>query len=140
SRNDTNLRPIVERLTGHAERDYCLLQRYLPEAADEKRIVIAGARVVGQYRRLRGPDHRGNLATGGQAVDCALSADDENLITALRPFLERWGVGYCAIDVAGKWLLEINIANPGGLGTLKHLGAASPEDIAVAGVLGLLGA
>ena len=139
SGEDTNLRPIVEHLTGHADRDYCLLQRYLPEAESEKRIIIAGGQVVGQYRCMRGPDHRGNLAAGGCATDCALSAQDEQLIAALQPFLERWGVGYCGIDVAGKWLLEINIANPGGLGTLKRLGATSPEDTAVEGLLGLLG-
>ncbi|MEJ2130982.1 MAG: hypothetical protein P8Y95_05020 [Gammaproteobacteria bacterium] len=132
SREDTNLRPIVEHLTGHGERDYCLLQRYVPEAEDEKRILIAGAEVVGQYQRLRGMDHRANLATGGEPVECALSADDDRLVGALRPFLERWGVGYCAADVAGSWLLEINIVNPGGLGTLKRLGTHAPEDHAVA--------
>lgn len=135
SRGDTNLRPIVERLTGHRERAYCLLQRYLPEAEDEKRILVAGGEIVGQYRRLRGGDHRANLASGGEALPCPLDAHDERLIAALKPFLERWGVGYCGVDVAGKWLLEINIVNPGGLGTLKLLGEASPEDTATRALL-----
>ncbi len=138
TRDDTNLRPIVARLTGHTERDYCLLQRYLEEASEEKRILLAGDRVVGQYRRVPGPDHRGNLNMGGHGVACSLSTDDQRLITALEPFLKRWGVSYCALDVAGKWLLEINVANPGGLGSLKRLGATAPEDSAVEGLIGRL--
>jgi len=36
--------------------------------------------------------------------------------------LARRGVNYAGVDLVYPWLIEINVANPGGLATLHELG------------------
>jgi glutathione synthase/RimK-type ligase-like ATP-grasp enzyme len=40
------------------------------------------------------------------------------LINDIVEDLKRRRIGYAAIDTVGDYLMEVNIANPGGLGTL----------------------
>lgn len=106
-------------LATEGERRYALLQRFVPEIANgEKRTLIAGARVIGTWLRQPGRDFRTNLALDGRAVATALTAAESERIAAIHAELRAAGVGYAAIDLAGPFLMEVNLANPGGLATL----------------------
>ncbi len=123
---------------GHAAIDrlcaggrYALLQRYVPEVEQgEKRTLVAGGRIIGTY--LRRPDatgagdFRANLAAGAEAAPAALDAMERDLVTRLAEELVRQRIGFAAVDTAYPYLMEVNVANPGGLGTLAELYGEDP--------------
>jgi glutathione synthase len=112
----------LRRLTGGEQRRYCLLQRFVPEiAAGEKRTLIAGKAVIGTYLRLPGADFRTNLSLDGRAVPAELTLEERRLVDRIHAELAREGIGFAAIDIAGLYLMEVNLANPGGLATLAEV-------------------
>lgn len=119
-------RAALERLTGGTggtPGQYCVLQRYVPQIeAGEKRTLVAGGRIIGSYLRLPGEDFRTNLAVGGATTVTELTADEGVLVCTLARQLAHEGVGFAAVDIAYPYLMEINLANPGGLATLEQLG------------------
>ena len=125
---DPNARAILEQLTDHGHGTYCLLQRYVPQiGGGEKRVLIAAGVVIGAY--LRQPSNTGitNLAVGGLPVRCTLSAEETLACTELADVLAERGVNYAGVDLVYPWLIEVNVANPGGLATLVELGdSAAP--------------
>ena len=126
-RNDADGRAAVRRTI--REQGFAILQRYVETAADgETRCLVAGGKVIGCYRRLPGSnDHRANLAAGAKAAPHVLSAGERTLAQSLAKQLSDAGVGFAAVDIAEPHLIETNIANPGGLGTIEAL---SGEDLA----------
>lgn len=112
-----------------------LLQRYCLEVeAGEHRVLVAGGRIIGSYRRepAVGPS---NLARGGRAVPADPDPGrDANALRVAAALRER-GVAYAGLDFAGPWLLEANIINPGGLDTLRQLGAGDRALAVVAALL-----
>ena len=101
---------------------YWLLQRYIPEIAQgETRTLICGAQILGSY--LRHPAAHGitNLAQGGHARATQLGEADTLLVKAVQQKLLEAGINFAAIDTAGGYLVETNIANPGGLQTMAEL-------------------
>jgi len=116
----TDRAAALRRLTGEDRQRYCLIQRFVPEIArGEKRTLIAGRRVVGSYLRMPGSDFRTNLSLDGQAAPTALDAAERQLVERIHAGLAREGIGFAAIDIAGQYLMEVNLANPGGLATLE---------------------
>ncbi len=125
-RNDAEGRQAIQRLI---ERDgFAVLQRYVPAVEQgEVRCILAGGEVVACYKRLPSPtDMRTNLATGGKPVRHALSGAERLLAEKIARWLVGTGVGFAAADIAFPYLIEINIANPGGLATLETLTGADP--------------
>ena len=123
---------------GTAGDRYLLLQRYCPEVeASEHRVLVAGGRVIGAYRRRHGDAAGGaaNLARGG--VPEAAIEDPERDAIALRAagWLQERGVAFAGLDLAGPWVLEANIVNPGGLATLAALGAGDRAPAVVDAIL-----
>jgi glutathione synthase/RimK-type ligase-like ATP-grasp enzyme len=117
----------LERMTGGGEAHYCLLQRYVPAIEHgEKRTLVAGGAIIGTYLRLPGRDFRTNLAASGQPVRTALTGEEAALVRTVHAAVRAEGVGFAAIDIAGPWLMEVNLANPGGLATLEALHGADP--------------
>lgn len=111
---------VLRRLTGEDRQRYCLIQRFVPEIArGEKRTLIAGRRIVGTYLRMPGSDFRTNLSLDGQAAPAALDGAERQLVDRIHAELAREGIGFAAIDIAGPYLMEVNLANPGGLATLE---------------------
>ena len=103
---------------------YALLQQYLPDAQTrEKRVLVVNGRIIGAYRRLVGDSSgiAGNLAAGGRPVPTALLSAEHALIQAVVRTLPAAGVRFAGIDLAYPYVLEVNIANPGGLATLTDL-------------------
>ena len=108
------------------EHGFAILQRYVELAADgETRCIVAGGEITGCYRRLpKTGEHRANLATGGKAASHALSTGERRLAQTIATQLSAVGIGFAALDIAHPYLIETNIANPGGLGTIEALSGA----------------
>lgn len=120
--DDANLDVILDSLTGYDASRYCLLQRYVAEIErGETRMLLAGGEFVGAYLRLAGSDHRVNLAGDGRALAVTVSPAELELATRAARSLLAHGVRFVAIDIAYPWIIEFNIANPGGLETIERL-------------------
>ena len=116
---DTNRRAILEHLT--RDNRYALLQAYLdPGDEGEKRTLVAAGKVIGTYGK-RPLDHRGNLGAGAEAFHAALSRDEASTVAHLANGLDGLGVRFATIDLVGSRALEINVANPGWLGTYEQV-------------------
>ncbi len=126
----------VERYLRECDDGYLLAQRYLPEIAEgEQRTLVAGGEIIATYTRLPGAGSTSNLANGGRPVAGSLSREQHSLVADLAAELAELGAGYAAIDLVGGQLMEVNVANPGGLGTLVEIGAG---DFAAAAVQAIL--
>jgi glutathione synthase len=129
---------IKERpLTGVANR-YCVLQRYITNVrGNEKRIVLAGGKLITFYHRLHmDDDHRGNLFHGAGIELCELTSDESNLVSNIGHRLLDLGVRYTALDIAFPYVIEINMVNPGGIPELFRVTGVDLSDTAVASVMG----
>ena len=112
--------PLVREITGNGE--FCLVQRYLPEVRrGEKRTLIAGDSVLGTYLRVPADGLRANLVTSAGVRPCRRTPQEDRIIEEVRNDLDRWRVGFAAIDTVGGHLMEVNVANPGGLMTLQRV-------------------
>jgi hypothetical protein len=115
---------------------YLMAQRYLPGVADgEQRTLVAGGELIATYTRLPGDGPTSNLANGGRPVPGALSERQRSLVAPLGRELADLGAGFAAIDMVGEHLMEVNVANPGGLSTLIELGSGDHARSVVAAVL-----
>jgi glutathione synthase len=114
---------------------FALLQRWVPDAAaGEHRILVAGGEPIGTYAREPRPG-AANLAAGGTPVHAAPDPARDALARRVGAWLLARGVRYAGIDVAGGTVLEVNVVNPGGLGTLRQLGEGDRAGAAVDAVL-----
>ncbi len=105
---------VLRRLT--AQGSYCVLQRFVPGAGEqEKRVVVAGDQIIGAYAKS------GNLRRGALPRPTELTADERGLVGRVVAWLNARGVRFAGIDLAWPYVLEANIANPGGLATLEAL-------------------
>ena len=133
-RDDDDGRRAIEAATRGGR--YALLQRYVPEVADgETRTLVAGGRRIGSYRRRPGPGGLTNLAAGGTAEPGEPDPAAEALVDELAADLARRGVGFAAIDTVAGYLMEVNLANPGGLATLAALYGGEPERSAAEAII-----
>ena len=116
---DTNRHAILEHLTRDGR--YALLQAYLdPGDEGEKRTLVAAGKIIGTYGK-RPLDHRGNLGAGAEAFHATLSRDEASTVARLADGLDDLGVRFATIDLVGAQALEINVANPGWLGTYEQV-------------------
>jgi glutathione synthase len=119
---DPNLAIILDSLTGHDGSSYCLLQRYIGEIEQgETRVLLAAGKVIAAYKRRPGTGHRANLSGDGRAETTTLTGEEATLARAVAKQLQDHGVDFVAVDLAYPWIVEFNIANPGGLGTIERL-------------------
>ena len=101
---------------------YFVLQRFLPEIAHgETRTLIVGGQIIGSYLRVPTNNFHANLATKALAQRIDLSAAQLHLVKTLNAEMLDQHIGFAAIDLVGDTLMEVNIANPGGIGTLQQL-------------------
>lgn len=125
--DDIHCRAVFEYLTGRGAGRYCLLQRYVEGAErNEKRVVVAGGKIIGAYAKTGG-----NLATGAVARRTALDPDETDLVRRVIAHLRSRGARFAGIDLAAPYVLEANVANPGGLGTLEQLTGVDPAPTVV---------
>jgi hypothetical protein len=128
--------PALRSLTGGEARRYCLVQRYVPEIVrGEKRTLVAGGEVCGTYLRTPTKDHRANLSAGGRASAAKLTEEEARLVEGLTVELLSLGAAFAAIDIVAGRLMEVNVANPGGLATLENVYGRDPTPQAVAALM-----
>ena len=101
---------------------YFVLQRLLPEIAHgETRTLIVGGQIIGSYLRVPTNNFHANLAKKALTQRTELSAAQLSLVKTLNADMLDQHIGFAAIDLVGDTLMEVNIANPGGIGTLQQL-------------------
>jgi glutathione synthase/RimK-type ligase-like ATP-grasp enzyme len=123
-------------LTADDEALYCIVQRYVPEIRQgETRTIVAGGRIIGSYLRVPRDELRANLAASATPQPATLSATELALVRQLAGELQEAGAGFAAVDTAHGFLMEVNIANPGGLATLESLYGEDPTPATVAAVI-----
>ncbi len=112
--------------------EWFALQQYIPAiSAGEHRTLLVGGGIIGSYRRIPRDGLRANLATGGQAQTGTPGSEERAIIAEVQRRLREQGVGFAAIDTSGGYLVEVNVANPGGLGTLNEVYAMDFGDAVV---------
>ncbi len=122
SKEDANARVILETLCGPDNDQYTLLQAYVAEIEQgEKRVLFAGGKPVGQYRRIAETDHRTNIMQGARSEACELTKEEANYCKKLGAFLKDFGAELVGLDLAYPWIIEFNVINPGGLLTIEEL-------------------
>ena len=115
---------------------YLMAQRYLADIeAGEQRTLVAGGELIATYTRLPGAGAISNLASGGTARPGTLTAQQRPIALTLAQELADRGAGFSAIDLVGEQLMEVNVANPGGLGTLAELGCGDFSQATVAAII-----
>ena len=120
--SDTNLGSILEHMCGVHDSNYVMIQRYVKEIEEgEKRVILAGGRVIDQYKRLPIKDHRTNVSQGALTEHCELTREERAYCERLSMYLVKEGVHFSGIDLAWPWLIEINVVNPGGLDTIENI-------------------
>ncbi|MET4121914.1 glutathione synthase [Bradyrhizobium sp. JR1.5] len=102
---------------GGLKAEYAILQQYIPEVAHgEKRIVVVCGQVVAWHgRKGRPDDHRSNIAQGGKPIQVELHDGEIELAESVGKRLMTHGINFVGIDMAFPYVLELNIADAGGL-------------------------
>lgn len=108
-----------------------MVQPFLPEVAEgDKRIVLVDGQFTGAINRRPGVgEFRSNLAQGGFAEKCDLTAREEEICAAMGSELKKRGLVFVGIDViGGQWLTEINVTSPTGIVAIdKFNGTDTPS-------------
>jgi len=119
---DTNNRAILEHLCGPEQDQYTLLQEHIDAiSGGEKRVLLAGGKVIGQYKRTAVNDHRTNLLQGANSEACELTEEELACCNNIGAFLTSMGANYVGLDMVYPWIIEFNVINPGGLVTIEAL-------------------
>ncbi|MAZ45679.1 MAG: hypothetical protein CMD74_03110 [Gammaproteobacteria bacterium] len=130
--HDQNPIPILEALTSaenESKPKYCIVQRYLPEIQlGELRTIIAGGALIGSYLRIPKDGLRANVSANADIRRAKPTKKQLGILGELTADLYKNGIKFAAIDLVGEHLMEVNIANPGGLESLEKLYA---EDLSV---------
>ncbi|MCK1506520.1 RimK family alpha-L-glutamate ligase [Bradyrhizobium sp. 18] len=129
--NGPNVRTILQCLTGNAvtqdeigwagaggfKPEYAILQQFIPEVAKgEKRVVVACGKVVAWHGRHAHPDdHRSNISQGGKSIAVDLHSNEIRLAELIGQKLMAHGISFVGIDIAYPYVIELNLASPGGL-------------------------
>lgn len=103
-----------------------LLQRWVDVDEAERRTLVINGHVLGTYARSPTDGIRANLASGGTAHAAALSIRQSKIVQDVSRQLLARGIRFAAIDTLGNYLMEVNVANPGGLETLTGLYGGNP--------------
>ena len=114
--------PVLRKIFAQAPGMYFCLQRFLPEITlGEIRTLVVGGEIMGSYLRKPTDGLHANLAQMANAEKTILKGPAAKLVATIQQDLIDNRIGFAAIDTVGKWLMEVNVANPGGLGTLNRL-------------------
>jgi glutathione synthase/RimK-type ligase-like ATP-grasp enzyme len=112
----------LKKRMGQRPGTYFVLQRFLANIAEgETRTLVAGGQIIGSYLRLPTDQLHANLAQHGSAQPTTLSKRQRQITEEIATDLVDEDIGFAAIDLVDDILMEVNVANPGGLGTLNQL-------------------
>jgi glutathione synthase/RimK-type ligase-like ATP-grasp enzyme len=128
--------PVLQHVGAGSEGLYVVVQRYVPAVVSgEKRTVVAGGQIIGSYLRVPTTDLRANLSAQGGAMTTDLERHEARLVEELATALLCAGAAFAAVDTVGGYLMEVNVANPGGLETMETLYGADFAFEAVAAII-----
>lgn len=125
----TNTNVILETLSKFYT-ETIILQKYIPEAKNgDKRILLLNGEPLGAMLRLHGDDdHRNNIFAGGSAKPAVITKRDLEIISQLRPHLQRLGLYFVGIDILGDYLIEVNVTSPTCLQEINRFNNVRLED------------
>ena len=127
---------LIRYLLGQNADHYLLLQEHIPDIdRGEKRVLMAAGHLIGAYLRRQDTDHRTNLMQGGQAERTTLSEAEQALVLKLGAYCSELGAEFIGIDLVYPYVIEINVINPGGLGTLISLGEVNQAGAVIKAIL-----
>lgn len=133
-----DLEQVIKKLTADAEGvpQYAVLQECIPEIEKngDKRVVLAGGKIIGAYARKNNGDHRTNLSQGSTPTACDLTEDERKLCYKLAHELQKDGCQFAGIDLCYPYVIEVNCLNPGGLGSIDRLTGKNHSQEAVEAV------
>lgn len=121
---DTNIKALIQMLTGNRAKSYCILQEFIGEISEkgEKRVLIARGEVICSYTRIpQDDDHRTNLHQGSEPVVSELTIEEEKYCLEIANYFKGIGVNYIGLDMVFPYILEVNVVNPGGLHTIQEI-------------------
>lgn len=105
-----------------ASREFFILQRFLPEIQEgELRCLCVDGQLIGKYLKIPNDNLTANVFEGASIEKATISQKQEKLIQAISDDLTEHKIGFAAIDMVGPTLMEVNIANPGGLESLQKI-------------------
>ena len=123
SSEDPNTHSILDHEIPPGLRAFRLIESRVKEIEQgEKRVLIAGGTFIGAYLRRAQQDHRTNLATGAAAEQTRLNENEQQICHMVAEHCESQGARFIGIDLVYPYVIEINVINPGGIGTLIKLG------------------
>jgi glutathione synthase len=122
---DSNVNQIIEVICRDG---YLVAQEYLPAAEEgDLRLLLLNGRALeadGAYAAFRrlpsGADPRSNTSAGGKEAAAKVGESELAIVEAVRPKLEKDGMFFVGLDIAGDKLMEINVFSPGGLMGSAH--------------------
>lgn len=119
---DPNLSTVLEIATADETR-WTVAQQFVPEAGQgDKRILLVEGEPIGAVLRVPAKGElRDNFHAGGQAVATKLSPRDEEICSAVGPWLRERSQFFAGIDVLGPYLTEINVTSPTGMQEINRL-------------------
>jgi glutathione synthase/RimK-type ligase-like ATP-grasp enzyme len=125
---------IIELVDAHPGK--WLLQRYLPEIMEgEYRTLITAGEIIGTYLRKPSNGFHANLNQSADLSAAQLPASHWPIVTRVLKELEAHRIRFAAVDTCGGYLMEVNVANPGGMATLDLLYGGQSADRVVASLL-----
>ncbi len=132
-KNDRNAKVILETLTHHYTREI-VLQKFIPEAEQgDKRILLLNGEPLGAILRLHAEnDHRNNIFAGGTVHSAAITHREMDIISALKPALQKLGLYFVGIDILGGYLIEVNVTSPTCLQEMSRFDGLQLEDKVIA--------
>ena len=109
---------------------YCVLQAYVEEiVSGETRSLWVNGSIIGSYLRIPDRNFLANLSQGARPRPVILDSQQVSKIQDIGNYLSNNGIRFAAIDMAFPWLIEINVANPGGLATLSTLESSTKPSV-----------
>lgn len=121
---DTNIKALIQMLTGNNAKSYCILQEFVSEISEkgEKRVLIARGEIICSYTRTpQKDDHRTNLHQGSEPVASELTEEEESYCLKIANYFKDMGINYIGLDMVFPYILEVNVVNPGGLNTIQEI-------------------
>jgi glutathione synthase/RimK-type ligase-like ATP-grasp enzyme len=119
---NSNQGDLIQTTLSAAPNVYFCLQRFLPQIVDgEVRTLIAGEEIIGSYLRKPVDGLHANLSLCAEIQKVELAAGAKLLVERIHDELISKRIGFAAIDTVGDFLMEVNLVNPGGLGSLNTL-------------------
>jgi glutathione synthase len=117
-----NTNVILETLTDRWSKEI-IVQRYVPDSKDgDKRILLLNGEPLGAVlRKHSADDHRNNFFAGGKPLAAEVTARDREIISVLKPELQKLGLYFVGIDIIGQYLIEVNVTSPTCLQEMNRL-------------------